>query len=244
MVILFIIFAILIAISVREYIRDGTRRWFSEDLPNPESIKHWTNADLDTKLFKLSRWEEFNVVQFRSFVEHQIRGLALNDTNEKFHFLEVGVGVGAFARHILNKYPNSTGMGLDLEQRAVAIAAEILPSDRITLHVGDMLKIPAKADTFNYVLVPGSLCYLHSLDDVRAALAEFTRVLIPGGGLCASMLPSATSHMGSCNIRVPKSIWLQESKTLFGLSVVSMEEMNDWKLPHAFGRYSTCLRKK
>lgn len=237
------IFVSLITFFVREYIRNGTRRWFSEDLPDPEGVKHWSESELDKSLYKLSRWDEFDPEQFRSFVEHQIRGLDLNDPAEKFHFLEVGVGVGAFARHVLHKYPNSTGMGLDLEPRAISIAAEILPHERITLHVGDMLRIPAKAQSFNYVLVPGSLCYLHSLDDVRAALAEFTRVLKPGGGLCASMLASATSDMGSCNIRIPKSIWTQESRSAFGLNVVSMEEMNDWKLPHAFGRYSTCLRK-
>ena len=239
----FLIFATLVTLFLREYMRNGTRRWFSEELPDPEIVKQWTESEMDDSLYKLSRWVDFAPAQFQSFVDHQISGLELKDPAEKFHFLEVGVGVGAFARQILRKYPNSTGVGLDLEPRAISIAAQILPHDRVKLHVGDMLEIPAEAHSFDYVLVPGSLCYLHSLDDVRAALTEFSRVLKPGGGLCASMLPSPTSNMGSCNIRVPKSIWTLEGLSTFDLRVVSMEEMNDWKLPHARGRYSTCLRK-
>ena len=239
----FLVLATLITLFVREYIRNGTRRWFSDDLPDPDRIRHWTQHELDQSLYKLSRWDGFDPEQFRSFVEHQINGLDIKNTSEKFHFLEVGVGVGAFARHILQKYPYSTGMGLDLEPRAVAIATEILPRDRITLHVANMLEIPSAAESFDYVLIPGSLCYLHSLDDVRAALTEFTRVLKPGGGLCASMLASSTSEMGSCNIRIPKSIFTRECWSAFGLNMVTIEEMEDWKLPHAFGRYSTCLRK-
>jgi SAM-dependent methyltransferase len=236
-----LIFATLVALFVGDYIRNSTRRWFSEDLPDPEYVRQWPESMRDEALYKLSRWDGFDPAQFRSFVEHQIRGLELNDPFEKFHFLEVGVGVGAFARHILHKYPNSTGMGIDLEPRAIAIAAEVLPHDRMALYVGDMLKIPAEAHSFHYVLVPGSLCYLHSLDDVLLAVAEFSRVLKPGGGLCASMLPGATSELMSCNVRVPKSIWTLGSRS--GLRLVSMEEMSEWKLPHAFGRYSTCLRK-
>jgi len=227
---------------VREYIQNGTRRWFTSSLPNPESISQWTNDELDQRLYKLSRWDDFSPAQFQRFVEHQIKGLRLNE-KDKFHFLEVGVGVGAFTRHILHKFPKSSGMGIDLESEVVAIAATILPSARMELHVSDMLKIPVDANEFDYVFVPGSLCYLHSLDDVKAALTEFSRVLKPGGGLCASMLASATSDMGSCNIRISKSMWMLEGLHDYGMVMVSMEEMNDWGLPHALGRYSTCMRK-
>ena len=235
--------ATLLALFVFEYARNGTRRWFTDALPEPYRVQRWTDAELDAKLYKLSRWEEFDPAQFQSFVAHQIRGLALNDPHEAFHFLEVGVGVGAFARHLLRQYPNATGVGLDLEPKAISIAAAILPRERMALQVGDMRRLPAPAEAFDYVLAPGSLCYLHSLDDVRAALAEFVRVLRPGGGLCASMLASATSGMGSCNLRIPKSVWLQARAPL-GLRVVSVDNMDDWKLPHAFGRYAICLRKK
>lgn len=231
-----------VACALLEYNRNSTRRWFSSELPSVGTVQNWSESDLDKKLHELSRWDSFSPTQFQSFVEHQIHGLNLKQTDE-FRYLEVGVGVGAFARYMLKKYPNATGMGIDIEDSAIQLARVILPVERIHLLVADMVEIPAMGDSFDYVLVPGSLCYLHSLGDVHSALSEFVRVLRPGGGLCASMLPSLTSDMGSCNIRIPKSIWFSYAKVNLGLKVVTMEEMNDWKLPHGMGRYSTCLRK-
>jgi SAM-dependent methyltransferase len=232
---------LIIGAAVSNYVRDSTRRWFKEclSLDLEHNISHWTNADLDRKLYKLSRWEEFTSIQFKSFVAHQILGLGLS-YNETFHFLEAGVGVGAFAREILHVYPNSTGIGFDIEEEAVAIANLVLPQDRMQVFVCDMLDLShLESDSFNYVLIPGSLCYLHSLIDVKSALKQLTRVLKPGGGLCASMLASATSNTGSCNVRIPKTIW----KTLDQLKLITLEEMDDWGLPHSSGRYAVCLRK-
>lgn len=237
-----IIMATLVACLVSDYIGNETRRWFTKDLPDPEIVRQWTEEELDQSLYKLSRWDGFTPTQFQSFVQHQVAGLGLEHA-EKFHYLEVGVGVGAFARYVLQQYPNSTGMGIDLEPMAISVAALVLPLHRIRLVVADMVKIPADSGSFDYVLVAGSLCYLHSLHDVHLALAEFARVLKPGGGMCASMLASATSDMGSCNVRIPKSTWGFEIRVLHGLRLVTMEEMNDWNLPHAHGRYATCLRK-
>lgn len=233
-----IILTVLVFVLTREYVRTASRRWFSDSLPEAELVRHWTDVELDRRLHKLSRWEEFDSAQFQSFVKHQIRGLGLKKS-EEFSFLEVGVGVGAFARYMLLNYPNATGMGIDVQAKAISVAAEVLPRDRFRLLVADMVSLPANKSSFDYVLVPGSLCYLYSLDDVILAVAEFTRVLRPGGGLCVSMLPSATSPMGSCNTRIPKSVWTSAKR----LRVVTMEEMNDWNLPHSLGRYSTCLRK-
>ena len=232
---------LFIANTIYKYIENRNNRWFTDDLPSPEVVAQWTQDELDQKLHALSRWDGFTSAQFQSFVEHQIRGLGIYH-NESFRYLEVGIGVGAFARHILKAYPNATGVGIDLEERVIALAKEALPLDRIHLFVGDMLKIPAISGTFDYVLVPGSLCYLHSIEDLQQiALPELSRVLRPGGGLCASMLPNPMSgHTGSCNIRVPKSLWYVNK---VDLRVVSMEEMDDWHLPHSLGRYSVCLRK-
>jgi ubiquinone/menaquinone biosynthesis C-methylase UbiE len=96
-----------------------------------------------------------------------------------------------------------------------------------------------ESDTFDHVFVPGTLCYLHSLIEVKEALQQFIRVLRTGGGLCISMLPSTTSETGSCNTRIPKTVW----KNLDLLHLVTMEEMDDWNLPHSMGRYAVCLRK-
>ena len=232
---------LIIGSSVYTYARDSTRRWFrsclSQELEN--NITQWSDEHLNKELYKLSRWDGFNSSQFKSFVAHQISGINLS-RNDSFRFLEAGVGVGAFSREILNTYPNSVGVGFDLEVEAVQIASVVLPHNRVQLFVGDMTDLSQlESETFDYVLVPGSLCYLHSLADIKRALQEFTRVLRPKGGLCASMLASTTSDTGSCNSRIPKSMWL----TLDYLHILTMEEMDDWGLPHSFGRYAVCLEK-
>ena len=234
--------SVLSAINIADYMTNKSRRWFADDLPQPEFIHEWTDTELDTRLHELSRWDGFSPAQFQSFVNHQISPLSLNIT-QHFRYLEVGVGVGAFARHILNTYPNASGIGIDIVEPAIRIAKTVLPAGRMHLLVANMLSIPALDNTFDYVLVPGSLCYLDSFHSMLQAISEFVRVLKPGGGLCASMLPSSTSNMGSCNIRVPKNFWILEAKQNYNLDLISMEEMDSWNLPHALGRYSVCSRK-
>ena len=228
------------------YARNSTRRWFTEDLPDVDTVKGWTPEQLDRSLRELSRWDGFSNGQFQSFVAHQVKGLEGGVVNRSFTFLEVGVGVGAFARHFLSLYPNATGLGIDLEPQAIAIAAAHLPRERIALAVADMRAIPAPSASFDRVLVPGSLCYLHSIYEVQAALTEFARVLRPGadGGLCASMLADATSNMGSCNVRIPRALWRSHGflpRPFWGMEA-QIEAMDRWGLPHSLGRYSVCLR--
>ena len=233
-----VIFAMVSAVIAYEYNWDSTGRWFRSDLPDPAIVAQWSPEELDQNLYKLSRWEGFNVTQFQSFVAHQIDGLRLN-ASDSFMFLEVGVGVGAFTREILRKFPNAQGIGFDLENKAVEIAKVVLPKSRMSVFVQDMTRFSAKPDSFDVILIPGSICYLHSLDDVLYVLSRLVRTLKPGGGLCASMIASLTSEMGSCNIRIPKRIW-----ALKEMEIERLEQMNDWGLPHAMGRYSACLRKK
>ena len=232
---------IILLYQLEKYLTNGTRRWFADELPTPHQLAQWSPSYLDQHLHELSRWNGFSSTQFHSFVEHQIAGLnLLNRSSTTFRFLEVGVGVGAFARHILRAFPTATGVGIDLEDSAIQLAKQVLPSQRMHLMTANMLAIPALDSSFEYVLVPGSLCYLHSSTDVLLAISEFVRVLKPAGALCASMLPSITSDMGSCNIRIPKSLWTRRD---FGLTLLSLEEMDDWGLPHGMGRYSVCARK-
>ena len=238
------------SVWLQAYARDSTRRWFRASASQCD-VTLWTEADFDEGLHKLSRWEEFDAAQFRSFVAHQIAPLRLA-RNASFRFLEAGVGVGAFARVLLRAYPNATGVGFDLEPKAVAIARRVLPRDRMPLvFEADMLtvQLPHTTALFDYIFVPGALCYLHSLDDIQAALARLVRLLRPGGGLCASMLASMRSDTGSCNTRIPKAMWLSPNKRAGGtlaapLTLLSIEDMDTWRLPHAFGRYAVCLTKK
>ena len=173
----------------------------------------------------------------------QIRPLNL-DTNATFHFLEVGMGVGAFSREILGAFPHATGHGFDLVPRAIEIASVVLPQAKMKVTVGDMVDIHEPSESFDLVFVPGALCYLSSMDLVRTAVAGFSRVLRKDGGLCIHMIASENSPKGSCVVRIPKAFWTEDVlQKPFGLKLIAMEEMSSWGLEHALGRYAVCLRK-
>ena len=236
-----IIISSLFVLSSRLLASSSTNRWFSRDLPLPEEVSRWSKTKLDQELFRLSRWENFaGIGQFKHFVHNQIRSLRLNKTDD-FYFLEVGVGVGAFAREILSAYPMSKGYGIDVVPETIAIARAVLPKARMNLSTADMRSIAVlSSKTFDVIYVPGAICYLENMNQVSIAVAEFIRLLKVGGGLCLSMIASDISDMGSCNTRIPKSFWTNQNSLL---KVVSIEEMDEWHLPHSFGRYAVCLRK-
>lgn len=218
--------------------------WFMSDLPPALVVAHWPDSELDAKLHGLSRWDNFSHSDFVEFNTAFIRPLNLS-RNESFHFLEVGMGVGAFSREILRAFPHASGAGFDLVPQAIEIAKAVLPANRMRVYTADMLSIPEPAASFDLVFVPGALCYLASVRLVKQAVAEFTRVLVPHGRLCINLLASDTSPTGSCVVRVPKSFWQHDVRGCpMTLSLVSMEDMASWHLEHALGRYSVCLRKQ
>ena len=220
---------------------EHTYTWFDTVLPNPDEVASWDETKRFNHLYELSRWDGIlSGTQFNRFVRDQIDGLRRNKT-DKFHFLEVGIGVGAFALEVLKMFPFSSGAGIDVVPRAISIAEVVLPRDRMLVKVGDMRKIDFNSSEFDVVYVPGAICYLLTMEDVKVAVSEFYRVLKPHGGLCLSMIASDTSDMGSCNTRIPKSFWIKVVH--HGFEVLRLEDMETWHLPHAAGRYSICLRK-
>jgi SAM-dependent methyltransferase len=229
--------------TIETYIKNGSRRWFNEELVD---VSQWSELEIDEKLYKMSKWGEYTKSEFNLFVDFQTSALASKNKSEEYVFLEVGVGVGAFSRRILQLFPKARGYGIDLEPRAIAVASQIFSneSQRMQLSVANMLdKLAFEDNHFDYVFVPGSLCYLHSIPEVKIAVAEFTRVLKTHGQMCISMIPKASSQsrIGSCNVRVPKSFFIHECP---GLSLVSMQEMDEWRIGRKMGRYHVCLVKK
>ena len=223
--------------------RGSKMGWFLSDLPPASVVAQWNDTQLDLKLHGLSRWNNFSHSEWRAFVMAQIRPLRL-DANATFHFLEVGMGVGAFSREILGAFPHATGHGFDLVPRAIEIASVVLPQAKMKVTVGDMVDIHEPSESFDLVFVPGALCYLSSMDLVRTAVAGFSRVLRKDGGLCIHMIASENSPKGSCVVRIPKAFWTEDVlQKPFGLKLIAMEEMSSWGLEHALGRYAVCLRK-
>ena len=95
--------------------------------------------------------------------------------------LEVGCGRGAGARLILKSFQPSLLCALDLDILMVQKARAYLSADegkRVSLHVGDVFRLPFKDDVLDAVFGFG---VLHHVTDWRGAAAEIARVLKIGG---------------------------------------------------------------
>jgi ubiquinone/menaquinone biosynthesis C-methylase UbiE len=210
-------------------------------------VSQWSEQQIDENLYKMSKWGDYTKTEFDQYVDYQTGNMQfLRNKSNEFLFLEVGVGVGAFSRRILRLFPRARGYGIDLEPRAIVVASQIFSneSQRMQLSVANMLdKMAFKDNYFDNVFVPGSLCYLHSVSEVKIAVSEFTRVLKTHGQMCISMLPKANtqSRMGSCNVRVPKSFFISQCPDL---RQISMQDIGEWPMGRKMGRYHVCLVKK
>jgi ubiquinone/menaquinone biosynthesis C-methylase UbiE len=116
--------------------------------------------------------------------------------------LEVGAGTGLNFPH----YPVSVRALVAVEPepylRARAAAAAAVAPVPVTVTGGTAAELPAADGEFDAVVVSGVLC---SVADVPAALAEFARVLRPGGQL------RFWEHVGS---RDPAYAWFQRAADL------------------------------
>lgn len=226
--------------TVLQIARWDKHGWFKTAVVPTSTVKGWTEDYKDAHLHELSRWDGFNVTQWQQFVAHSYEPLNISHPTS-FQFLEIGVGVGAWSRIFLNVFPNASGYGIDLESGAVDIAAEVLPQARMQVQVADMFTVPERfaSASLDYVFIPGTLCYADNLDQVRSLFYDLRsrQVIHAGSRLSATMLASDHSEKGSCVTRIPKAFWT----TLQGYSVIDLQEMDSWSLPHGLGRYAVFL---
>lgn len=214
--------------------------WFKTAVIPSHIVGKWNETYKDEELHKLSRWDGFTASQWKAFVRHSYTPFHINP-NETFRYLEIGVGVGAWSRILLSEFPNAIGEGLDLEPETLSVAQVVLPESRIKLQLMHMINVPQvyAGKQFDFVFIPGTLCYADDMYQIKYLLSELVnqRVLKKGGKLSATMLASATSQIGSCETRIPKGFWFN----LLSYSVIKIEDMNDWELPHGLGRYAIFL---
>ena len=95
------------------------------------------------------------------------------------HVLDLGCGTGKLFERLGKRYPQLTGMGLDLSPKMIAQAkAKNKYSDRLDFIVGNAEEQPFPGDTFDAVF--NTISFLH-YPHPEKVLAEVERVLKPKG---------------------------------------------------------------
>lgn len=87
--------------------------------------------------------------------------------------LDAGCGPGRWTLSMAGE----SGVGLDISREQSSLARETAPASLVQ---GDMTALPFASDSFDAVCALYSLIHV-SVDDHRTVLAEFARVLRPGG---------------------------------------------------------------
>lgn len=108
--------------------------------------------------------------------------------------LDVACGLGYGAHVLAHNSRAAKIIGLDSDAGSVAYAAANYSSARTEFRAGDAQRLSNLADASVDVVV--SFETLEHLPDPRAALAEFSRVLTPGGRLIASVPNDWTDESG------------------------------------------------
>jgi tRNA threonylcarbamoyl adenosine modification protein (Sua5/YciO/YrdC/YwlC family) len=93
--------------------------------------------------------------------------------------LELGTGTGETARRLLARHPDAVLVGIDENERMLAVAGEALPGDRVDLRAG---RIEDTLPDGPFDVVASALCVHHLSGLAKADLFRRVRdVLAPGG---------------------------------------------------------------
>lgn len=156
--------------------------------------------------------------------------------------MEIGVGVGAWMRTFLRAFPLATGAGIDYEQSAIDVANVVLPASQIKVQRLNMFDVPEtfKDRQFDFVFIPGTLCYSETFAKLTGLIEGLIthRVIKSGGKMSVTMINYSGSSPGSCVTGVEKEYWSSTP----GWKLIEIQNMDDWKLPHSFGRYAAYVQ--
>ena len=96
--------------------------------------------------------------------------------------LEVGCGTGVFTRSVGAELPDSSVVGLDMDDERLAFARARNAAPNVQYRAGDLLDLHFKDDSFDLVFCRFVLVHL---PDPTQALREMARVARPGGRVVA-----------------------------------------------------------
>lgn len=131
---------------------------------------------------KLARVED-QMWYFRALHRHIERELVRLLGDRPATLLDAGCGTGGLIKRLYSRQPSWTWEGIDLSELACALASERLAevgNGRVSIRQAAVTALPCENESIDAIV---SADVLYHVDDDRAALREFARVLKPGGGV-------------------------------------------------------------
>lgn len=113
--------------------------------------------------------------------EKEIRTLKLLGLSDRAKILEIGSGPGFVTERLLDEFPSSYIVALEIDEVMINVAKKRLinyESNRLSIVRGNVMSMQIKDNSFDFVVV--RLVFQH-LKDPLAASKEILRVLKPGG---------------------------------------------------------------
>jgi SAM-dependent methyltransferase len=184
-------------------------------IPIQKGIPRFVNSDGYAASFSFE-WNRFRTTQLDS-----ISGLAESEERFKQNLdmpieslrgklvLDAGVGCGRFAEVALRA--GAQVVGIDLSYAVDAAACNLKGWDGITLFQADLLQLPFKEESFDFIY---SLGVLHHAPDPKGGFLKLIRLLKPGGKI------SITLYAGYNKVYVRSTEWWRRLTTRLPVRVV------------------------
>lgn len=115
--------------------------------------------------------------------------LKLVDFPPKAKILDIGCGDGRITKYIADQHPECTLMGVDRSSSMLATAKQYADS-RLTFQLADAAALPFESQ-FDRIV---SFNCLHWVPDIRSALKNIKRALVPGGRTLALIAPTQARY--------------------------------------------------
>jgi len=144
---------------------------------------------------------------------------------------ELGCGTGRFASRLLTKHlsPSASYLGIDLSQTMIAIAEQrVLPyKERAEVkQSGDSMRFPLTDHSVDRVVSTYVLDLL-SEEDIRRAISEARRVLMPDGKLCLVGLTQGVTFVSRIFIALWSALFRLRASLVGGCRPILLDSFFD-----------------